>query len=58
MRWHKNEQRYCLDVRDDISERMNIFYMFPYKSLVFGDSILEIIFIADYQAHGFLLQMF
>ena len=55
MRWHKNGQRYCLDVRGDISERLNIFHMFPFKSLVFGDSILKIICIADYQAHGFFV---
>ena len=42
-----NEQRNCLDVRDDISEKNTIFHMFPYKSLASGDFILEIIVIAD-----------
>ena len=30
------EQEYCLYLRDSVSERMNIFYMFPYKSIVIG----------------------
>ena len=29
-----SEQEYCLYLRDNVSERMNIFYMFPYKSIV------------------------
>ena len=44
-----NEQGHCLDVREDISERKWIFYMFSSKSLVSGALILETIFIADYQ---------
>ena len=39
-----NEQGYCHGVRDDI-------FMFSSKSLVSGALILEITFIADYQAH-------
>ena len=31
-----SEQKYCLYVRDSVSERMNIFYMFPYKFIVIG----------------------
>ena len=31
-----SEQEYCLYLRDSVSERMNILYMFPYKSLVIG----------------------
>ena len=27
-----SEQEYCLFLRDSVSERMNIFYMFLYKS--------------------------
>ena len=48
-----NEQGHCLDVSDDISggggggEYIN---MISSKSLVSGVFILEIIFIADYQA--------
>ena len=30
-----SEQDNCLYLRD-VSERMNIFYMFPYKSIVIG----------------------
>ena len=52
-----NEQGHCFDVRDDFSEKMNIFYVFPSKSLVSGALILEIILIAYYQAHAPLLQM-
>ena len=44
-------------VIDYISERMNIFHMCIYKSLIFGSKTLEIIFISDYQAHGLLLQI-
>ena len=32
----KSEQEYCLYLRDIVSERMNIFYIFPYKSIVIG----------------------
>ena len=41
-----NEQGNCLDVRDDISEKKNIFHMFP---IIFSLSaiILGIIDIAD-----------
>ena len=31
-----SEQDYCLYLRDSVSERMNIYYMFPYKSIVIG----------------------
>ena len=31
-----SEQEYCLYLRDSISERMNMFYMFPYKSIGIG----------------------
>ena len=41
------EQGNCLDVNDDISEKMNIFHMFSYKSLCSGALILGIIVIAD-----------
>ena len=30
------EQEYCFYLRDSVSERMNMFYMFPYKSIVIG----------------------
>ena len=43
------------DVIDDISERINIYYMCTHKSLVIGAKMLEIKFISDYQAHGLLL---
>ena len=45
------------DVINDILERINIFHMCSYKSLVFGAKTLEIIFISDYQAHRPLLQI-
>ena len=32
----KSEQEHCLYLRDSVSERMDIFYMFPYKSFVIG----------------------
>ena len=32
-----SEQEYCLYIRDGVSERMNIFYMFPNKSIAIGD---------------------
>ena len=32
----KSEQDRYLYVRDNVSGRMNIFYMFPYKSIVIG----------------------
>ena len=31
-----SKQEYCLYLRDSVSERMSIFYMFPYKSIVIG----------------------
>ena len=31
-----SEQEYCSYLRDSVSERMNIFYIFPYKSIVIG----------------------
>ena len=31
-----SEQEYCLYLRDSVSERMNSFYMFAYKSIVIG----------------------
>ena len=31
-----SEQEYCLYLRDSVSERMKIFYMFPSKSIVIG----------------------
>ena len=52
-----NEQGHCLDIRGDISEKINIFHMISYKSLVFGAYILEIIFNADYQVHRHSLHM-
>ena len=52
-----NEQGKCFDVRDAISEKHKYFYMFSSKSVVSGALILQIIFIADYQAHGPLIQM-
>ena len=45
------------DVINDNSERIYIFRMYTYKSLVFGTKTLEILFISNYQAHGLLLQM-
>ena len=36
-----NEQRHCLDVRDDISEKKCLFYMFSSYYLVPGALILE-----------------
>ena len=44
-----NEQGNCLDVRDDISGKMNISHMFSYQSLVFGALILKMIVIGDYK---------
>ena len=37
-----NEQGHCLDVRDDISEKNEYFYMFSSKLLVTGAFIIEI----------------
>ena len=31
-----SEQEYCLYLRDNISERMKLFYMFPYNFIVIG----------------------
>ena len=31
-----SEKEYCLYLRDSVSERMNIFYMFLYKSIFIG----------------------
>ena len=31
-----SEQEYCHYLRDSVPERTNIFYMFPYKSIVIG----------------------
>ena len=31
-----SEQEHCLYLRDSVSERMYIFYMFLYKSIVIG----------------------
>ena len=46
------------DVINDILERINIFQMCTYKSLVFVVAkTLEIIFIFGYGAHGLLFQM-
>ena len=50
-----SEQEYYL--RDSVSERMNIFYKFPYKSIVIGALSLEIIFSACYQINRYLLHM-
>ena len=36
---------------------MNIFHMFSHKSLEYGAKVIEIIYIADYKAHGPLLEM-
>ena len=47
-----NEQGHLLDVRDDISEKMNIFRMFPYWSLNLRNK-----FIGGHQADGPLLKM-
>ena len=30
------EQEYCLYLRESVSKRMNLFYIFPYKSIVIG----------------------
>ena len=49
------EQGYWLDVRDDISEENEYFYMFFYKPLVPN---LRYLFIGDDQAHVPLLQMY
>ena len=43
-----NEQGSGLDVRDDISEKMNNLHTFTCRSLSSGALILEIILIADY----------
>ena len=40
------------NVRDDFSEKMNIFTYFTYNTLASGALILEGIFFADYQYHG------
>ena len=37
-----NEQGNCLDVRDDISGKMNIFHIFSYEFLASGALILGI----------------
>ena len=50
-----NKQAHCLE-RDNISEKQDFLHVLG-KSLVSGAIILEIIFIADYQAHAALLQM-
>ena len=42
-----NEQEYCLDVRDGISEKMNIFHMLTYKSKASSAIIIRIIVIAN-----------
>ena len=47
-----------LDVRDGVSERMNILHMCPYKYIVVGALMLEIISIADYQAHVYTFSVF
>ena len=47
----------CLYVIDSASERMNIFYMFPYKSIVIGAKTLEIVFSACHQTNRYLLHM-
>ena len=31
-----SEQEYCLYLRESVSERMNIFYMFLYRYIVIG----------------------
>ena len=36
---------------------MNIFYVFPYKSIVIGALTLEIIFSTYYQTNKYLLHM-
>ena len=50
-----SEQEYCLYVRDSVSERMNIIYMFPHKSIIIGALTLEIIFSACYQTNRYKL---
>ena len=52
-----SEQEFCLYLRYIVSERMNIFYMFPYKSIVISAFTLEIIFSACYQTNRYLLHM-
>ena len=52
-----SEQEYCLYLRDSVSERMNIFYMFPYKSIVIGTKTLEIILSTCYQTNRYVLHM-
>ena len=53
-----SEQEYCLYLKDSVSERMNIFYIFLYKYIVIGAQTVEIIFNACYQINRYLLQMF
>ena len=31
-----SEQEYCLNLKDSVPEKMNLFYMFPYKSIFIG----------------------
>ena len=51
-------QEYCFYLRDSVAERMNIFYMFPYKSIVIvGALTLKIIFSACHQINRYLLHM-
>ena len=52
-----SEQEYCHYLRDSVSERTNIFNMFPYKSIVIGVLTLEMIFSACYQTNKYLLHM-
>ena len=52
-----SEQEYCLYLRDSVSERMNLFYMTPYKSNVIGAQTLEIIFSTCYQTNRYSLHM-
>ena len=52
-----SEQEHCLYYRDSVSERMNIFYMFPYESIVIGALTVEIIFSVCYQTNSYMLHM-
>ena len=52
-----SEQEYCLCLRDSVSERINIFYVCPYKSIVIGAYTLGIIFSTCYQTNRYLLHM-
>ena len=43
------KQMHCLYLRDSVSVRTNMFYMFPYKYNAIGAKTLEIMFSASNQ---------